>query len=162
MPAHPCNQAQRGLLMASCFWSEVPKLSFGSCSSLIKPSCLCLNMGHPYLVSLGGSRSSEADLGRALLPSAEEEKPATTAHKKEISQRGHRTIIILEAIRNAHNISESQGTSQHTDVGNCLNIPRISLQDEYWGQRSTDKSWAMQCSLGTCQHYRKYYVTVFI
>lgn len=54
--------------MASFVWSDIPKLSFGSCSSLIKLSCLRLAMGHSYLVSLGGSRSSEADLGPTLLP----------------------------------------------------------------------------------------------
>lgn len=68
MPAHPCSQTRKGLLMASSFWSEIPKLSFGSCFSLIKLYCLCLNMGLSYLVSLGGSRSSKADLGGVLPP----------------------------------------------------------------------------------------------
>lgn len=68
MLAHPCSQTRKGLLMASSFWSEIPKLSFGSCSSLIKLSCLCLNMGLSYLVSLGGSRSCKADLGATLPP----------------------------------------------------------------------------------------------
>lgn len=46
-------------------------------------------MGYSYLVSLVGSRSSEADLVSTLLLSGKEENIEATIYKKQISQRGH-------------------------------------------------------------------------
>lgn len=137
--------------MASFVWSDIPKLSFGSCSSLIKLSCLRLAMGHSYLVSLGGSRSSEADLGPTLLPlpawKASDHStwkadfsPGTYDHHYSSSNKEH-----IEYIR-------KPGREPTAHAENWIS-PGSACKVNFWGQRSTDKPRALSHGLGTRQAY---------
>jgi len=57
---------------------------------------------------LGVAEALRLICGVLCLPSGEEEKPATIAHTNQMSQRGHMTIIILQAIRHIQYIRKAE------------------------------------------------------